>query len=64
MEETSDTFLVRVELATVNVVGRYAHREHETCMLACPMGLSWHLALRPVAKKRKSDAGARPMGNT
>jgi hypothetical protein len=30
-KEMSDGFQVRVELATVNVVGRYACREHDAC---------------------------------
>jgi hypothetical protein len=31
-KETNDSFWVRVELATVNVVGQYAHREHKACV--------------------------------
>jgi hypothetical protein len=32
-KETNDGFRVRVELAVVNVVGRYAHREHDACIV-------------------------------
>jgi hypothetical protein len=30
--ETNDSFQARVELATMNIVGRYAHGEHDTCI--------------------------------
>jgi hypothetical protein len=32
LEETNDGFRARVALATANVVGRYAHREHKVCV--------------------------------
>jgi hypothetical protein len=34
--ETNDNFWARVELATVNVVGRYAHGEHDACIATVP----------------------------
>jgi hypothetical protein len=33
-EETNDGFWARVELAVVNVVGRYAYKEHKVCLEA------------------------------
>jgi hypothetical protein len=65
-KETDDRFRVRVELATVNVVGRYARGQHDTCIvevsnmgrlkhvlskLECPMALAWYLALRLLMTK-------------
>jgi hypothetical protein len=36
LEETSDSFWVRVELAVMNVFRRYALGEHETCIMVVP----------------------------
>jgi hypothetical protein len=61
--ETNDSFPVRVELAVVNTISRYARGEHDTCiavvpnngrvnrvleLAACPMGLAWYLAQKLV----------------
>jgi hypothetical protein len=35
-KEADDHFLARVELAAVNVVGSYAHGEHEACIAMMP----------------------------
>jgi hypothetical protein len=35
-EETNDGFQARVELAAVNVVGRYAREEHKVCVKMVP----------------------------
>jgi hypothetical protein len=63
--ETTDRFLVRVELVAENVVGSYIRGEHEVCILVLPnggrlnwvfeqasvaYGPIWSLALRPVRK--------------
>jgi hypothetical protein len=37
-EETNDGFWARVELATANIVGQYAHREHKVCVKIVPNG--------------------------
>jgi hypothetical protein len=35
-EETNDGFMASVELAAANVIGRYAHEEHDVCIVAVP----------------------------
>jgi hypothetical protein len=35
-EETNDGFRGRVELDVVNIIGRYAHGEHDVCVVALP----------------------------
>jgi hypothetical protein len=35
-EETNDGFMARVELAAANVIGQYAHEEHDVCIVAVP----------------------------
>jgi hypothetical protein len=56
-EETNDGFRVRVELAAVNVVGRYTRSEHKVYVEVVlnqgkvnHMGLAWSQALRHVRR--------------